>query len=124
MVILFIKNNHMENTICYKGFIGSVNYSDKDQKLIGRIEGIEDLIIFDGTSVSEIRSKFIESVNEFIKSCKQSNKPIKKSFSGSFKVHFKPSVYKKALIFASNKGITLNQLIESVIKKKLAAVYE
>ena len=124
MVILFIKNNHMENIISYKGFVGSVNYSDKDQKLIGKIEGIEDSIIYNGTSVSEIRSKFIESVNEYIKSCKQLNKPIMKSFSGSFKVYFKPSVYKKATILASNKGITLNQLIESVIEKKLTVVYD
>ena len=28
------------NTMTYKGYIGSVNYSDKDQVFFGKIEGI------------------------------------------------------------------------------------
>ena len=30
----------MKNTLNYKGFIGSVSYSDEDQVLYGKIEGI------------------------------------------------------------------------------------
>ena len=32
------------NTMTYKGYIGSVNYSDKDQVFFGKIEGINDLV--------------------------------------------------------------------------------
>ena len=38
------------NTMTYKGYIGSVNYSDKDQVFFGKIEGINGLVNFEGDS--------------------------------------------------------------------------
>ena len=39
----------MKNTLDYKGFIGSVNYSNEDQILFGKIEGINDLVTYEST---------------------------------------------------------------------------
>ena len=40
------------NTMTYKGYIGSVNYSDKDQVFFGKIEGINGLVNFEGESLN------------------------------------------------------------------------
>ena len=36
----------------YKGYLGSVNYSDKDQVFFGKIEGINGLVNFEGESLN------------------------------------------------------------------------
>ena len=73
----------MKNTLSYKGFLGSVSYSDEDQVLFGKIEGIYETIMYEGTSVTEIKEMFKEAVNEYIESCKHFKKPLLKSFKGS-----------------------------------------
>ncbi len=50
----------------YGEFIGSVHYSVKDDLLFGKIEGISDLVTFEGTSVKELRKSFKEAVEDYI----------------------------------------------------------
>lgn len=54
------------NTLTYKGYIGSVNYSDRDQVFIGRIEGINGLVNYEGESVKELTKAFHEAVDDYI----------------------------------------------------------
>lgn len=54
------------NTLTYKGYIGSVNYSDKDQVSFGKIEGINGLVNFEGESVKELTKAFQEAVDDYI----------------------------------------------------------
>ena len=49
----------------YGEFVGSVHYSAKDDVLFGKIEGINDLITFEGGSVKELRKAFIEAVEDY-----------------------------------------------------------
>lgn len=49
------------NTMTYKGYIGSVNYSDKAQVFFGKIEGINGLVNFEGESVKELTTAFHEA---------------------------------------------------------------
>ena len=39
----------MNNSLKYKGFYASVFFSDEDNLLFGKIEGIDDLIMFEGS---------------------------------------------------------------------------
>ena len=54
------------NTLTYKGYIGSVNYSDKDQVFFGKIEGIDGLVNFEGESVKELTEAFHEAVDDYL----------------------------------------------------------
>ena len=38
------------NTLTYKGYIGSVSFSEKDNVFFGKIEGINGLVNFEGFS--------------------------------------------------------------------------
>jgi predicted HicB family RNase H-like nuclease len=109
----------MKNTLTYKGFIGSVSYSDGDQVLYGKIEGINDLVTYESTEVSDLIKQFKISVDEYIESCKHFNKPLLKSFKGSFNVRIKPEIHQKAALLATMKGISLNQLVQKAIEKEL-----
>jgi len=111
----------MKNTLSYKGFIGSVFYSDEDGILYGKIEGINDLVTYESTEVSDLVKQFRISVDEYIESCKHFNKPLLKSFKGSFNVRVKPDVHQKAAMLATMQGISLNQLVQKAIEKEIEA---
>jgi len=65
----------MKNILEYKGFIGPVNYSAEDRVFFGKVEGINDLVTFEGTTVDELESAFKEMVDLHIKDCEQEGKP-------------------------------------------------
>lgn len=52
------------NTMTYKGYLGSVAYSDKDQVFFGKIEGINGLVNFEGDSVKELKDAFHQAVDD------------------------------------------------------------
>lgn len=56
----------MINRMEYGEFIGSVHYSAKDDLLFGKIEGINDLVTFEGDSVTELRKAFKEAVEDYL----------------------------------------------------------
>jgi predicted HicB family RNase H-like nuclease len=112
----------MNNTLKYKGFFASVVFSDEDNILFGKLEGIDDLIMFEGSSVSELKKMFKEAVDDYIEICKQTNKPCMKSFKGSFNVRVKPEIHQRASMIAIAKGISLNQLVQKAIEREIEAV--
>jgi predicted HicB family RNase H-like nuclease len=111
----------MNNTLKYKGFFASVVFSDEDNILFGKLEGIDDLIMFEGSSVSELKKMFKEAVDDYIEICKQTNKPCLKSFKGSFNVRVKPEIHQRASMIAIAKGISLNQLVQKAIEREIEA---
>lgn len=54
------------NTLNYKGFIGSVNFSEEDGVFFGRIEGINGMVNFEGESIKELTNAFHEAVNDYL----------------------------------------------------------
>jgi predicted HicB family RNase H-like nuclease len=111
----------MRNTLNYKGFIGSVYLSEDDEMFYGKIEGISDCIMFEGSSVTELKQMFREAVNEYIEDCKRYNKTLLKSFKGSFNVRVKPDIHQRAAMLATVKGISLNQLVQKAIEREIEA---
>jgi predicted HicB family RNase H-like nuclease len=59
----------------YKDFIGSVNFSSNDQIYYGKIEGISDLVTFEGNSVQMLTLDFHQVVEDYIKDCKDLGRP-------------------------------------------------
>jgi len=53
-------------SLSYKGFIGSVHFSTDDRVFFGKIEGINDLATFEGTTVDELEEAFKYMVDKQI----------------------------------------------------------
>jgi predicted HicB family RNase H-like nuclease len=109
----------MKDIIAYKDFIATVHFNADDEVFFGKIEGINDLITFEGKSVIELKKAFHESVDEYILLCKKAGKEIYKSYKGSFNIRISPSLHKKAVQKATIMGIPLNQLVQNVLEKEL-----
>lgn len=61
----------------YKGHTSNINYSKEDDLFFGKIEGINDLVIFEGKCVTTLREAFHEAVNDHLET-KQELNSIKK----------------------------------------------
>ena len=109
----------MKDVLEYKGFAGSVHFRAEDNILFGKIEGISDLVSFEGRSVSELRASFEKAVDEYIELCKSLGKKTRKSYRGSFNVRISPELHLEAAETAIRSGISLNQFVERAIRHEV-----
>ena len=107
----------MNELLKYKGYQGSTEYSLEDDCLFGRLLGINDIITYEGNSVKEIKVAFVESVDDYIETCKKIGKPAQKPYSGKVMFRIDPQVHAKAALAAQLKGISLNQWAEEVLRE-------
>ena len=113
----FIK---MKNTITYKSFIGSLQFSQSDKTFFGKIEGINDLVTFEGKKVEDLIKAFHEAVDDYLDICRQKKKEPHKSFKGSFNVRVAPEIHAKAYHSAKSLNLSLNQFVRKSIEKSLS----
>lgn len=50
----------------YKDYFGSVNYSDADGVFYGKLEGIRDLVSYEGQDVDSLRTSFEQIVDDYL----------------------------------------------------------
>ena len=92
------------NTLKYKGYIGSVAFSEKDNVFFGKIEGIH------------------EAVEDYLEYCKEEGIEPHKSYSGSLNIRISPEVHSKIAILAKQAGISINAFIKSAVEKQVATM--
>ncbi len=109
----------MKDVLTYKGFIGTVHFSAEDKVFHGKIEGIDDLVTFEGHSVEELIKAFHNEVDDYIALCKEMGKEPIRSYKGSFNVRISPEMHRKAVEKATKKGLSLNQFVQTAIEKEL-----
>jgi predicted HicB family RNase H-like nuclease len=106
----------MKNTLSYKGYFGSVEFSDENDVFYGRIIGINDHITYEGDSVKSLRQDFCLAVDEYLETCTELGKIPEKAYKGSFNVRIEPALHRQLVIYSSSHGKTLNTAVEEAIK--------
>jgi len=109
----------MANTIEYKGYIGSVEYSSEDKCFFGKLEMIDDLVTFEATTATEIEDNFQNAVDKYFLTCQELNREPQKIYKGVFNVRIDPSLHKKIYKEALKAGISLNAFVTDVLKKEV-----
>jgi predicted HicB family RNase H-like nuclease len=110
----------MSDSMTYKGYIGTVRYSEEDEVFHGKIEAINDLIMFEGTSVKALKKAFHEAVDDYLETCKEMGREPQKPFKGSFNVRIPSDLHRKAVERATRMGVSLNQLVQKALEEKVA----
>jgi predicted HicB family RNase H-like nuclease len=105
----------MTDYLKYKDYLATINYSSEDDVFYGRIFGINDLVTFEGTSVSGLKKAFQEAVNDYIETCKELDKSPEKSYKGVFNVRVPANLHKKAALAATKNSITLNEFVKAAL---------
>ena len=65
----------MSGTMKYRGYVGSVDFSEDDGVLFGRLLGIRSVILYEGTTAKELVAGFHEAVVQ----CAYNAKPTRAS---------------------------------------------
>ncbi len=108
------------NTLNYKGFIGTVSFSEKDGLFFGKVEGINGLVNFEGDSVQELTTSFHEAVDDYLAYCREEGIEPHKSYSGSLNIRISPEVHSRVAVLAKQMGISINAFIKTAVEKQVA----
>ena len=109
----------MNGVMNYRGYTGSVEFSEADQVLYGKVQGIRSLISYEGETVKELVDDFHSSVDDYLEMCKAEGDTPEIPYKGSFNVRVKPEVHKEAAMYAIAHGSTLNKFVEESIVARL-----
>ncbi len=109
----------MSNTLEYNGFYGSVEYSKEDDCLYGKILFIDDLILYEGNSLVELKKDFQDAVDEYIEDCKKEGKN-PKVFKGTFNVRIGSELHKKVALIAESNHKSINSIVIEALEKYTA----
>lgn len=105
----------MRNMMEYKGYYGSVNYSDDDEVFYGQLEFIRSLIMYEGKDVTGLKKAFHEAVDDYLQDCTEENVDPEIPFKGTFNVRVGKDLHRKAAIFAKNHHKKLNEVIKEAL---------
>lgn len=112
----------MNNIMQYKGYVGSVEFSEKDGLFYGKVQGIRSLISYEGTNATELVSDFHQAVDDYLEACESSGEQPETAYKGSLNVRFRNSdIHRQAAIYAFTHEQSLNSFIEEAVMEKLAA---
>jgi len=106
----------MKDYIRYNDYLGTVQYSAEDEVFYGKLEGINDLVTFEGESVSELQAAFRQAVDEYVMICQETGKEPEKAYKGSFNVRINPELHRKVVQKSLELGMSLNQFTELAIR--------
>jgi len=112
------------NTMTYKGYLGSVSFSENDGVFFGKIEGINGLVNFEGESVKELTEAFHEAVDDYLAYCKDEGIEPDKSYSGILNVRLTPAIHRQIAMLARQAGMTLNAYIKDALEEKVETSME
>lgn len=104
-----------ENSMKYKSYVGTVEYSDEDGCFVGRIHGIRDIVTFEGESVAELRQDFENAVDSYLALCKKTGKKPEKQCSGKILLRMPTELHFQLAVQAQASGESVNSLVVEAV---------
>ncbi len=100
----------------YKGYTaGPIDFDPDEGVFSGTVNGLKDVIHFEGTTADGLEQAFKDSVDDYLAFCAERNEAPDKPYSGKVLVRTQPELHRKAAIRAAAKGISLSQWISRQI---------
>jgi predicted HicB family RNase H-like nuclease len=109
----------MTSMLDYKGYIGSVEYSEEDEVLHGRLEFIRDLVTYEATDAKGLKQAFHEAVDDYLALCAEQGRKPDVPLKGSFNVRPGRDLHRRAMLVARRKGLNLNAVVSEALRRYL-----
>ncbi|MDR0864520.1 MAG: type II toxin-antitoxin system HicB family antitoxin [Candidatus Symbiothrix sp.] len=104
----------------YKDYMGSVEYSDEDNCLYGKVLGMsKNAITYEGTSIDELKADFEAGIESYLEGCAVLGIKPRKAFSGSLNVRIPSDIHSKVALRAEEKGISINAFIKETLEERV-----
>jgi predicted HicB family RNase H-like nuclease len=105
----------------HKGYTATVEFSAPDRVFHGRLDGIADIITFEGTSVDELEANFREAVDDYLDFCDERGSEALRPYSGRFVLRLSPRMHADVSIAARAAKESMNSWIIGTIQTRLEA---
>ncbi|MBR1489999.1 MAG: type II toxin-antitoxin system HicB family antitoxin [Bacteroidales bacterium] len=100
----------------YKGYSGTVEYDETDNRLVGKVLGLkQSLILYEGDTLENLRKDFEDAVEDYLETCKAEGIAPEKPYSGRTVVRMSSQLHQEAAAKARSIGISLNEFITRAI---------
>ena len=111
----------MNNTIEYKGYIGSVEFSEEDNLFFGKVMGIRYLISYEGENSTDLITDFHNAIEDYLEACKAEGREPEKAYKGSFNIRISPELHRQLVVCATSHQMSLNSFVENALRKSVSA---
>jgi predicted HicB family RNase H-like nuclease len=103
-------------TLKYKGYSGTVEYSEDDSCLFGKVIGMnKNLISYEGKTVEELKADFETGIDLYLESCKERGVKPQKPFSGSLNIRIPSELHSQLALKAQITGRSINAIIKDIL---------
>ena len=109
----------MSNTIEYKSYIGSIEYSSEDKCFFGKLEMINDLVTFEANNAEELEINFRNVVDDYLQTCKELDREPQKTFKGVFNVRVDTKLHQDIYREALKYGMSLNSYVKETLQQRI-----
>jgi len=103
-------------TLKYKGYSGTVEYSDGDNCLFGKVVGMsKNVITYEGKTVEELRTDFEAGIDLYLENCKELGTKPQKPYSGTLNIRIPSEVHSQLALKAQMTGRSINAVIKDLL---------
>ena len=103
-------------TLKYKGYSGTVEYSEEDNCLMGKVIGMnKNLISYEGKTVEELKADFEAGIDLYLESCNERGVKPQKPYSGSLNIRIPSEVHSQLALKAQITGRSINSIIKDLL---------
>jgi predicted HicB family RNase H-like nuclease len=100
----------------YKGYIGNVEFDDDANTFHGEVINLRDVVTFQGSTVTQLRKAFRDSVTDYLEFCAERGESPEKPYSGKFMVRIEPELHKAVAAHAKIEHKSLNSWVHDTLE--------
>lgn len=106
----------MKNTMKYKDYVGSVEFSEAKECFFGNVLGIRKNISYTGEDVRSLIRNFHEAVDSYLADCSEAGTEPEKAYKGTFNVRVSENLHREAALYGLNNNMSLNSVVENALR--------
>lgn len=111
----------MNTELKYKGYFGSVEYSEPDEVYHGQLRFIRDLVTYESADAKGLKSAFENAVDNYLELCEAEGLVPDAPLEGSFKVRPGRELHSRAVDCANRRGVDLDAIVSDALRRYLDA---
>ncbi|WP_173996337.1 type II toxin-antitoxin system HicB family antitoxin [Agrobacterium rubi] len=104
----------------YKGYEAVIEFDEDADLFHGEVIDLRDVITFQGSSASELKTALAESIDDYLAFCAERGEEPEKPFSGQFVVRTEPRLHKAVSNAARKDGVSLNKWVTAALERAVS----
>ena len=103
----------------YKGYKLEIRANLNNNVLSGRLLRVRSSPTFEGADLQEIKERFYDVVDMYLRRCEVEGKKPEKPFSGKFLLRTDPDTHRRIFFAAAQNNQSINSWLETLVKENV-----